>query len=72
MEKKYDDMGSAICGTLEEVRRVLDMLPVTGKAYCAALVNADNALLAVLDELRSGRVVVTVKEAAKEKGDDSD
>lgn len=71
MEKKYDDMGSAICGTLEEVRRVLDMLPVTGKAYCAALVSADNALLAVINEIRSGRV--TVSPARKdEKGDDTD
>lgn len=70
MEKKYDDMGSAICGTLEEVRRVLDMLPVTGKAYCAALVNADNALLAVLDELRSGRVVVKIAESKTEEKKD--
>lgn len=59
MENKHDDIGSAICGTLEEVRRVLDMLPVTGKAYCAALVNADNALLAVINEIRSGRVEVS-------------
>lgn len=70
MEKKYDDMGSAICGTLEEVRRVLDMLPVTGKAYCAALVSADNALLAVLDELRSGRVVVKIAEPKTEETKD--
>lgn len=70
MEKKYDDMGSAICGTLEEVRRVLDMLPVTGKAYCAALVNADNALLAVINEIRSGRVVVKIAESKTEETKD--
>lgn len=70
MDKKYDDMGSAICGTLEEVRRVLDMLPVTGKVHCAALVSADNALLAVLDELRSGRVVVKIAESKTEEKKD--
>lgn len=70
MEKKYDDMGSAICGTLEEVRRVLDMLPVTGKAYCAALVSADNALLAVINEIRSGRVVVKIAESNTEEKKD--
>ena len=71
MEKKYDDMGSAICGTLEEVRRVLDMLPVTGKAYCAALVSADNALLAVINEIRSGRVTVSAS-VPENKGDGTD
>ncbi len=71
MEKKYDDMGSAICGTLEEVRRVLDMLPVTGKAYCAALVSADNALLAVINEIRSGRVTVSAA-VPENKGDGTD
>lgn len=71
MEKKNEDVGSAICNTLSEVRRVLDMLPVTGKTYCAAILNADNALLYIINEIQSGRI--TVSPARKdEKGDDTD
>lgn len=71
MENK-PDIGKAICSALENARKLLSGVQVSGMENHAALVNVDNALFAVLDEILSGRVVVTVKEAAKEKGDDSD
>lgn len=66
MENK-PDIGMAICSTLKNVRKLLGVMQVSGMENHAALVNVDNALFAVLDELQSGRVVVTLKEATEEK-----
>lgn len=66
------DIGKAICASLEKVRVLLSGVQVSGMENHAALVNADNALFAVLDELRSGRVVVAFKEVTEEKGDETD
>ena len=71
MENK-PDIGKAICATLENVRRLLGAIQISGMENHAALVNADNALFAVLNELQSGRVVVAFKEVAEEKGDETD
>lgn len=64
------DIGKAICNTLESVRKLLNVLSVAGRENHAALVNADNALLAVLDEIQSGRVVVKMAESKTEEKKD--
>lgn len=69
MENKTD-IGKAICNTLESVRKLLNVLSVAGRENHAALVNADNALLAVLDEIQSGRVVVKMAESKTEEKKD--
>ena len=69
MENK-PDIGKAICASLEKVRILLSGVQVSGMENHAALVNADNALFAVLDELRSGRVVVKIAESMTEEKKD--
>lgn len=69
MENK-PDIGKAICASLEKVRVLLSGVQVSGMENHAALVNADNALFAVLDELRSGRVVVKIAESKTEEKKD--
>ena len=64
MENK-PDIGKAICATLENVRRLLGAIQISGMENPAALVNADNALFAVIDEIKSGRVTVGVTEGIK-------
>ena len=58
MENK-PDIGNAIISTLNETRRLLNLITVNGRDNHAALVSADNAIAVVLDELMSGRVVIT-------------
>lgn len=70
MENKTD-IGKAICNTLESVRKLLNVLSVAGRENHAALVNADNALLAVINEIRSGRVTVSAA-VPENKGDGTD
>ncbi len=62
MENKEKDAGKAICFTLGEVRRFLDMLPVAGKGFRAGLVDTDNALGEIIAMIESGSVVVTAVE----------
>lgn len=69
MENK-PDIGKAICASLEKVRILLSGVQVSGMENHAALVNADNALFAVLDELQSGRVVVKIAESKTEEKKD--
>lgn len=69
MENK-PDIGKAICASLDKVRILLSGVQVSGMENHAALVNADNALFAVLDELRSGRVVVKIAESKTEEKKD--
>ena len=69
MENK-PDIGMAICSTLKNVRKLLGVMQVSGMENHAALVNADNALFAVLDELQSGRVVVEIAESKTEEKKD--
>lgn len=59
MEQK-SDIGQAIINTLSETRRLLNAIFVSGRENHTAIVTADNALLTVLNELESGRVVITV------------
>lgn len=62
MENKKKDAGKAICFTLGEVRKLLDMLPIAGKNFRVGLVNADNALGEIIATIESGSVVVTAVE----------
>lgn len=58
----------SICGTLGEVRKLLDILPIAGKAYRVGLVNADNALETIIHEIESGHIIVSVADT-EEKSD---
>ena len=65
MENK-PDIGNAIINTLNETRRLLNLITVNGRDNHAALVSAANAIAVVLGELVSGRVVVTVASTDKD------
>ena len=54
-----NEAAKSICGTLGEVRKLLDILPIAGKAYRMGLVNADNALETIIREIESGNIIVT-------------
>lgn len=62
-----NEAAKSICGTLGEVRKLLDVLPIAGKAYRVGLVNADNALETVIREIESGHIVVSVADSEEEK-----
>lgn len=57
MENK-PDIGNSIINTLNETRRLLNLITVSGRDNHAALVSADNAIAVVLNEIVSGRVVL--------------
>lgn len=54
-----NDIAKSICNTLNEVRKLLDLLPVAGKSYRVGLVNADTALESIISEIESGHIVVS-------------
>ena len=69
MENK-PDIGNAIINTLNETRRLLNLITVSGRENHTALMAADNAIATVLGELVSGRVTVCTADS-KEKTIDS-
>ena len=62
-----NEAAKSICGTLCEVRKLLDILPIAGKAYRVGLVNADNALETVIREIESGHIIVSVSDSEGSK-----